>query len=135
MHTRTLLILIKVESSIPELQFIISQYCCSHQSSPKTDSRIWNRWVQDGNTESCAGSQWPHTTISQEDRHVTCMTLMDLAAKSQARNQELGLFARQVSERTILQYLLQHGLSAWRPWLRLPLTLHHRQKHLQWCDQ
>ncbi|GFV80659.1 transposable element Tcb1 transposase [Trichonephila clavipes] len=44
-------------------------------------------------------------------------------------SQELGSFVRQqVSAST-------HGLSAWRPWLRLRLTLHHRQKHLQWCGQ
>ncbi|GFV40785.1 hypothetical protein TNCV_60181 [Trichonephila clavipes] len=37
--------------------------------------------------------------------------------------------------RTIRRRLQQHGLSARRPWLRLPLKLHLRQERLQWCDQ
>ncbi|GFU60367.1 HTH_Tnp_Tc3_2 domain-containing protein [Trichonephila clavipes] len=49
---------------------------------PMTISRIWTRWVQDGNTELRAGSQRSR-----------------------------------------------------RPWLRLSLTLHHRQERLQWYDQ
>ncbi|GFW82627.1 uncharacterized protein TNCV_3491991 [Trichonephila clavipes] len=58
---------------------------------------------------------------------------MDRAATSRALSQELGSFARQqVSARTVRRSLLQHGLSARRPWLRLLLTLHHRQESLQW---
>ncbi|GFX54181.1 HTH_Tnp_Tc3_2 domain-containing protein [Trichonephila clavipes] len=47
-----------------------------------TVSRIWNRWVQDGNTERRPGSQPPPITSSRDDRHVTCMTLIDHAATS-----------------------------------------------------
>ncbi|GFV38439.1 HTH_Tnp_Tc3_2 domain-containing protein [Trichonephila clavipes] len=46
-----------------------------------TDSRIWNRWVQDGTTERAAGSQRPSITSNRADRHVTRMALMDRAAK------------------------------------------------------
>ncbi|GFX52079.1 HTH_Tnp_Tc3_2 domain-containing protein [Trichonephila clavipes] len=75
-------------------------------------------------------------TSSREDRHVNRMTLMDRAATLRALSQELGSFAKQeVSARTVLQRLLQHGLSARRPWQRQPLTLHHRRERLQWCDQ
>ncbi|GFY24424.1 HTH_Tnp_Tc3_2 domain-containing protein [Trichonephila clavipes] len=66
-----------------------------------TVSRIWNRWVQDGNTECRAGSQRPPITSSREDRHVTCMALMYRAATSRTLSQELGSFARQVSARTV----------------------------------
>ncbi|GFW55746.1 HTH_Tnp_Tc3_2 domain-containing protein [Trichonephila clavipes] len=69
---------------------------------PMTVSRIRNLWVQD-----------------------------DREAPSRTLSQELGPFARQVSARTIRRHLQQHGLSAWRPWLRLPLTLHPRQELLQ----
>ncbi|GFS68762.1 HTH_Tnp_Tc3_2 domain-containing protein [Trichonephila clavipes] len=31
---------------------------------PMTVSRIWNRWIQDGNTERRAGSQRPPTSSS-----------------------------------------------------------------------
>ncbi|GFV89246.1 HTH_Tnp_Tc3_2 domain-containing protein [Trichonephila clavipes] len=99
-------------------------------------SRLWNRWVQDGNTERRPVSQLPPITSSRGERHVTHMTLIDYAATSRALREELGSFARQqVSAPTVRQPLQQHGLSARRPWLRLPLTLHHRQEHLQWCDQ
>ncbi|GFU99082.1 HTH_Tnp_Tc3_2 domain-containing protein [Trichonephila clavipes] len=64
------------------------------------------------------------------------MALMDHAATSRVLSQELRSYARQqVSARTVQRRLLQHRLSAWRPWLWLSLTLHHRQEHLQWCDQ
>ncbi|GFU68897.1 transposable element Tcb1 transposase [Trichonephila clavipes] len=59
---------------------------------------------------------------------------MDRAATSRALNQALGSFATQVSARTVRRRLQQHGFSARRPW-RLPLTQHHRQKRLQWCNQ
>ncbi|GFY05868.1 HTH_Tnp_Tc3_2 domain-containing protein [Trichonephila clavipes] len=48
---------------------------------PITVSRIRNRWVQDGNTESRAGSQ-PPITNSRENRHVTRMALMNRVATS-----------------------------------------------------
>ncbi|GFW43738.1 HTH_Tnp_Tc3_2 domain-containing protein [Trichonephila clavipes] len=84
----------------------------------------------------CWRSQRLLITSSREDRHVTRMAVMDRAAASRAQSQELESFARQqVSTRTIGRHLLQHGLSVRRPWLRLPLTLHHRQERLQWCDQ
>ncbi|GFX82674.1 HTH_Tnp_Tc3_2 domain-containing protein [Trichonephila clavipes] len=101
-----------------------------------TVSRIWNRWVLDGNTERRAGSQRPPITSSREVRHVTRIFLMDHGATSQTLSEELGSFVRQqVSARTVRRRLQQHGFSAWRTWLRLPLMLHYRQEHLQWCDQ
>ncbi|GFW52671.1 HTH_Tnp_Tc3_2 domain-containing protein [Trichonephila clavipes] len=48
---------------------------------PKTVSRIWNRWVQDGNTERRAGSQQPPITSSREEKHDTRMVLIDHAAR------------------------------------------------------
>ncbi|GFW92533.1 HTH_Tnp_Tc3_2 domain-containing protein [Trichonephila clavipes] len=101
-------------------------------------SRIWNRWVQDGNTERHAGSQRPPINSSREDRHVTRMALMDRAATSRALSQELGSFARQQGFALAVRqrfFFLQHGLSARRPWLRLPLMLHHRQERLHWGDE
>ncbi|GFX43218.1 HTH_Tnp_Tc3_2 domain-containing protein [Trichonephila clavipes] len=92
-----------------------------------TVSRIWNRWVQDGNTECRAGSQRPSITSNRKDRQGTLLALMDRAATSRAPSQELKSFSRQqVSARTVRRCLQQHGLSAWRPWLWLRLTLHHR---------
>ncbi|GFV24496.1 transposable element Tcb1 transposase [Trichonephila clavipes] len=86
--------------------------CHYNDRDPMTVIRIWNRWIQDGNTKHRAGSQRSPITYRREDRHVTHMALMDLRRRLQ-----------------------QHGLSARRPWLRLPLTLHHRQERLQWRDQ
>ncbi|GFU60710.1 uncharacterized protein TNCV_2754611 [Trichonephila clavipes] len=58
-----------------------------------TVSKMWNRWIQDGNMERYAGSQ-----------------------------------RQQVSARTIRRRLQQHRLSAQRPWLQLPLSLHHNHQ-------
>ncbi|GFY07377.1 HTH_Tnp_Tc3_2 domain-containing protein [Trichonephila clavipes] len=69
---------------------------------PVTVSRIWNRWVQDSNTECHAGSQRPPFTTSGEDWHVTRMALLERAATSRALSEELWTFARkQVTERTV----------------------------------
>ncbi|GFU76440.1 HTH_Tnp_Tc3_2 domain-containing protein [Trichonephila clavipes] len=89
-----------------------------------------------GKTERRAGSQRLPITNSREGKHVTRRALMNRAAISRTLSQELGSFARQqVSARTVRRSLQQHGLSARRPWLRLPLTLHHKQERLQWCYQ
>ncbi|GFU07343.1 transposable element Tcb1 transposase [Trichonephila clavipes] len=64
------------------------------------------------------------------------MAFSDRAAPSRALSRELGSFARpKVSTQTVQRCLPQHGPSARGPWQRLPLTLHHRQERLQWCDQ
>ncbi|GFV27488.1 uncharacterized protein TNCV_2540261 [Trichonephila clavipes] len=57
---------------------------------PMTVSRIWIQWVQDGNTEHRAGSQWHPITSSREDRHVNYMALTDSAAASRALSQDWG---------------------------------------------
>ncbi|GFV63100.1 HTH_Tnp_Tc3_2 domain-containing protein [Trichonephila clavipes] len=91
---------------------------------PKNVRRIWNQWVQDGNTERCVRSRRPSITSSREDRHVTRKALIYHAATSRGLSHELGSFARQqVSARR----LLQHRLSA-----RRALTLLQRQERLQW---
>ncbi|GFV75846.1 uncharacterized protein TNCV_1757741 [Trichonephila clavipes] len=48
-----------------------------------TINRIWNRWVQNDNTERHAGSQRHLITGSRECRHVIHMALMDHSATSQ----------------------------------------------------
>ncbi|GFU69533.1 hypothetical protein TNCV_1350931 [Trichonephila clavipes] len=59
---------------------------------------------------------------------------MDHAAISRAPSQEMGAFARQqVSARTVRRLLQQYGFSDKKPWLRLPLRLHHRLARIQ-CD-
>ncbi|GFW18045.1 HTH_Tnp_Tc3_2 domain-containing protein [Trichonephila clavipes] len=73
---------------------------------PLTVNRIGNRWIQDGVT----------SYAYREDRHVTRMVLRDRAATSRAPSQELGSFARQqVSARTVVLRLQQHGISARTP--------------------
>ncbi|GFV56292.1 HTH_Tnp_Tc3_2 domain-containing protein [Trichonephila clavipes] len=80
-----------------------------------TVSRIWNRWVLDGNTERRAGSQRPSITNSREDKHVTHMALLHRAATSRALSQELGSFARQqMAVRTVRRRLQKYGLRVWR---------------------
>ncbi|GFV28492.1 hypothetical protein TNCV_3984431 [Trichonephila clavipes] len=65
------------------VRIIVSQYCCSRVGrDPMTVSRMWNRWVQDGNMERRAGSQRPPITSSREDKHDTPMALTDCAGTS-----------------------------------------------------
>ncbi|GFW13931.1 HTH_Tnp_Tc3_2 domain-containing protein [Trichonephila clavipes] len=85
---------------------------------PMTVSRVWSRWVQDGDTERQAGSQQFPITSSQEDRNVTRISLRDREATSRALSQELGPFTRQqVSTRTVRRRLLHHRYSARKSWL------------------
>ncbi|GFS58935.1 HTH_Tnp_Tc3_2 domain-containing protein [Trichonephila clavipes] len=94
---------------------------------PVTVISIWNRWIQEAYTKRHTGSLRPLITSSLEDRHVILKALIDRAAMSRAPSQELRSFAgQQLSARTVRRRLLQHGLSDWRPWLWLPLRLHHR---------
>ncbi|GFW79708.1 HTH_Tnp_Tc3_2 domain-containing protein [Trichonephila clavipes] len=102
---------------------------------PVTVRRIWNQWVQNGNTERRAESQRPPIISCREDRHVTRMALMDRAAISRALNQVLGSFVRQVSAQIVRRRLQQHRLTARRPWMRVLLTLCYRQNHFQWWNQ
>ncbi|UYV61166.1 hypothetical protein LAZ67_1003682 [Cordylochernes scorpioides] len=103
--------------SLRGLLFIIPQYCCSVGRDPRTVSRILNRRFQDSHTERRTGFQRPAITNSREDRHVTCMALMDRIATS------LESFSSQNSSK-------RESLS-----LRLLLTLHTKHKRLQWYDQ
>ncbi|GFY36576.1 uncharacterized protein TNCV_27811 [Trichonephila clavipes] len=108
------------------LRFIILQYCCSCRV---TVSRVWNRRIQNGNTECRAGSQWSLITSSRENRHVTCVSLMYCAATSRTLSQELGSFARQqVSTQTVRRhesrFCLQPQDSRIRVWL------HHGERTL-----
>ncbi|GFT99955.1 HTH_Tnp_Tc3_2 domain-containing protein [Trichonephila clavipes] len=47
---------------------------------PMTVSRVWNRWVQDSNTERRGRPQRILLTSCREDIHVTRMVLMERAA-------------------------------------------------------
>ena len=78
-----------------------------------------------------AGSQWPAIT----NTHPIRMSLIYRTATSLVMSQAMGSFARQMSARTVRLRSQQHGLSAHRPWLCLPLTLYHRQEYLQWYVQ
>ncbi|GFV89320.1 uncharacterized protein TNCV_4151401 [Trichonephila clavipes] len=57
---------------------------------PMTVSRVWNRWVQEGNKKRHAGGQRPLISSSRGDRHVTHIALMNRAPTSQVLSRELG---------------------------------------------
>ncbi|GFS97338.1 hypothetical protein TNCV_1824941 [Trichonephila clavipes] len=79
---------------------------CCDAPYPMTISRIWNRCVQDGNTEHSAGSQRPS---SRKHRDVTRMASTNREATSRALSQESESFARQqMSARTVRRRLQQH---------------------------
>ncbi|GFT92927.1 HTH_Tnp_Tc3_2 domain-containing protein [Trichonephila clavipes] len=99
---------------------------------PMTVRRIWNQWGQDGNTECRAGSQRTPIISTREDRHVTCTALMDRAATPRTLESRIEVIGKTASVCTNSSTPFAVAwLSAWRPWLRLPLMLHYRQKRLQ----
>ncbi|GFW65045.1 transposable element Tc1 transposase [Trichonephila clavipes] len=55
-----------------------------------TVSRIWNRWVQDGNTGTPCWISMALITSSREDRHVIRMVFMDRLTTSLSMSQERG---------------------------------------------
>ena len=57
--------------------------------------RIWHRWLQEGHTERCDGSQWTYISHSQDDRHRTHMTLIYHTGSSRTLGQEMEPFTRQ----------------------------------------
>ncbi|GFY01858.1 HTH_Tnp_Tc3_2 domain-containing protein [Trichonephila clavipes] len=99
-------------------------------------SKIWNRWFQDGNTECRDGSHQPPITSSREDKHVTRMAPHGSCSHVTSTESRIRVvYKTTMSARTVRQRFQQYGLSAWRPWLRLLLTLHHRQECHQWRNQ
>ncbi|GFT50419.1 hypothetical protein TNCV_1004211 [Trichonephila clavipes] len=67
-----------------------------------TVSRIWNRWVQDGNTERRDGSQRTPITSSRENRHLSTWPYTESCSHVPSTESRMGSFARQqVSTRTV----------------------------------
>ncbi|GFX26794.1 probable RNA-directed DNA polymerase from transposon X-element [Trichonephila clavipes] len=86
---------------------------------PMTVNRIWNRWVQGGNTECRTGSQRPTITSSREDRH----GLNGSCSHIRPGVKNWGRLQDNKCQRTVRRRLQQHGPSARRRWLWPPLTL------------
>ncbi|GFT01772.1 uncharacterized protein TNCV_4205781 [Trichonephila clavipes] len=77
-----------------------------------TVSRIWYRWVKDGNTERRTGSLRPPIISSREDRHVTRIALMDRTATSRALSQELGSFTTIICTNSLMTFAAAWTLSS-----------------------
>ncbi|MBJ5459487.1 hypothetical protein JGG43_23985 [Salmonella enterica subsp. enterica serovar Typhimurium] len=86
---------------------------------PATVMRVWNRWVQEGQTDRRERSPQPRHATDREDRHVVHRALTDRTATSRTLAQELGHVVQQpVSARTFPRRLQQRGLVARRLFLR-----------------
>ncbi|GFU58956.1 uncharacterized protein TNCV_4732351 [Trichonephila clavipes] len=81
-----------------------------------------------------AGFQRPSITSSLEDRHVTHMALTDRSATSRALSYGVVCKSTCVCTNSSATFVAAWTLSSETMTL-LPLTLHHRQERLQWCDQ
>ncbi|UYV63320.1 hypothetical protein LAZ67_2003740, partial [Cordylochernes scorpioides] len=101
-----------------------------------TVMRICDRWMQEGTTDRRVRSHPPQCTTSRADRQIVSMAVTDLSVTSRTVAQHIqSVTHHPVSVRTLRRGLQQSGLSARRPFLRLPLTQNHRRLHRQWCDE
>ncbi|GFU79141.1 hypothetical protein TNCV_2136641 [Trichonephila clavipes] len=94
-----------------------------------TVSRIWNRWVQDGNSERYAGSaQTKRQTCYLHCLNRTCSHVTSPKSRILGHLQDNKYLHKQFGD--AVAWILSS-----EPWQRLSLTLHQRQESLQWCDK
>ncbi|GFW95792.1 transposable element Tc1 transposase [Trichonephila clavipes] len=94
--------------------------------------RISHHWMQEQTADR--RSRWypcRHTTASN-DRRIVCRAMRDHEATSRTIAQQIqSVTHHSLSARTIRCHLLQSGISASHPLLRLPLTENHRHLRSQ----
>lgn len=98
--------------------------------------RVWRQWQEEGTTSRRPGSGARRQTTAREDRLLVRMALADRTATSRVLAQQWGAVTRHpLSASAIRHRLLQEGLAARHPLLRLPLTPAHRRRRLEWCQE
>ncbi|GFW59609.1 uncharacterized protein TNCV_2756181 [Trichonephila clavipes] len=99
---------------------------------PMTVSRLWNRWLQNGNMERRAGSQWSTITNCREDRsglNGSC----NLVTNTESR---IGVVFKTTSVCSISSTTFAAAWTLSSKTLAVAtLDDDHRQERLQWCDQ
>ena len=93
-----------------------------------TICRIWNWFVKENHTEHSARLQCYPNTNSREDTHLIRIALMDRTGLELRHDVVCKI---SVCSNSSMMFA-QHGLSARRPWLQLPLRLRQNQDRLQW---
>lgn len=124
-------------------------FCDTHRTgwNPTTVLWIWNQWIADGHIEQYTGPQRPPITNTREVGHIVKSALQSLTTTSRTINHETDI----LSVLPII-YLYDATMfsSAWTDslktvhcqlqnvcevLLRLPLTMHHRERQRLWCTE
>ncbi|GFX28977.1 transposable element Tcb1 transposase [Trichonephila clavipes] len=70
-------------------------------------------------------------STASDDRRIVCMVVMDHAATSRTKAQQI----QSITHHLVRRRLQQSGTSPRCPLLRLPLTENHRHLRRRWCDE
>lgn len=98
--------------------------------------RSWNRWQKEGLNARKSGSGAKRKTSPREDRLIRrtgiCHRTSSLAVVRDACQPALD---STITKRTINNRMLEAGLRARKPLLRLPLLPRHKTARLKWCKE
>lgn len=117
----------------------ISQGCSFREierlglASHRTASRIWKRFVEDGQVCSKKRSGRPKCTTARQDRHLTRLCLQDRTASSFALRRDVLEADGNISARTVRRRLVQFGLRSRRPAKKPLLSKKNLKDRLKFC--
>lgn len=98
-----------------------------------TIMRTWRQWSAEGRTHRQRGTGPRYHTTAREDRHLYRMAITDRTATSTTLAQQWNtVTSHSMSASSVRRRLVQRGLIARRPLLRLPLTLDNRRLRHLW---
>ncbi|GFV23433.1 transposable element Tcb1 transposase [Trichonephila clavipes] len=91
----------------------------------------WVQWTRERTHARKTGSGATRKTTRREDRRIVRQALEDPTVTRSTIRADVGVA---IVPQTISRHLAEANLKSKRPFRALPLTLEHRQLHLQWCQ-
>lgn len=97
--------------------------------------RWWLQYQETGNVTRQRGSGRPRLGSDRDDRRLIAAVRTNRFTGVPRLMQMIHGQARPYSIRTALRRCHQQGYMCYRPAVRIPLSPHHRQLRLQWCQE
>ncbi|GFV32716.1 transposable element Tc1 transposase [Trichonephila clavipes] len=113
--------------------FSIAQYGARVQRNSSTVIRVWKQWTHEHRTTGKTGRRRRKVTSARDDRYRFRMAVNGRTASSRQFASRWSIATGVLmSASSIRRRLLPRGL---RALYRIPLTVNHRQLHLQWAHE
>ena len=100
-----------------------------------TITRLWRRFLTNGNTQDNPRTGRPRVTSTRQDRHILFQHRRDrFRPATETARTTIGSHGRPISGQTVRRRLRQRGMRCCRPSVRPVLTARHRQQRLLWAQ-